>query len=968
MKKNLLISFSFLLFGLVCTAQKTPKRELRGAWITTHFGLDWPTSSQTPAQQRSALISILDQHKATGMNAIYFQVRNQCDALYPSAIEPWSSTLTGVQGRDPGWDPLQFAIDETHKRGMELHAWLNPYRAVATASQLANFVPGHVAKQHPEWLLNNGSVITLNPGIPAVRDYIMSVIKDITSRYDIDGIHFDDYFYPAAPFNDDATYTADPRGFPATTAGRADWRRDNINIMIKRIYDELFVLKQWVKFGVSPSGIYRSSTDPAIGSNTSTGALQHYSAVYADTKKWIQQAWVDYIAPQVYWYIGQPGSDYKILIPWWNNIVANGRHIYIGQAIYKVNDATQGAPWTSTNPSQIPQQMRMNREAGYQNILGEIAFRTAFLRSNPLKVRDSIQLNIYKKPALLPAMPWRDNTPPPPPSALTAAKQLNNSYILNWTKPAATTNEMDKVRQFVIYRSQSSAIDINDTANILTITPTDVTTYTDNNTQANTTYYYTVTSVDRLYNESAPSNVTDYLPPTITCPGNQTLTLSSTCSIALPDYTTQATVSDDVSTPENIAVTQSPLPGTVINGTGNTTITLTATDGSGKKSTCTFVVKAEDKEAPVLTVPAAITVATDKDQCTAIVNYETSATDNCSPVNIVSDYPTGTAFAKGTTTVSVTATDASGNKTAKTFTVTVNDEQLPVIACPDNKTVNTNPGVCHAVVSLVNPVATDNCGSVTVAGKRSDDAALTAVYPKGNTAITWTATDASGNKVSCTQTITVEDKEKPLITNAYANPSVLWPPNHKMKTVQVFYKVSDNCGPVATALSITSNEDGLMNPKNGEPDYQVLDNHTVKLRAERLGSGNGRIYTITITATDASGNVSTETVTVLVPHDHSDMVQSSAPLTLKQQVRVLKPIQVTALPNPSSNHFTLITNGGSDAPLLLRIKDNIGRLIESRKNVSPNGTYLFGQRYSPGIYYVEVIQGDSRVVMKLIKQ
>src|SRR5690349_8734805 len=157
MKKNVLL---FLLSSFLCIygmAQKSPKRELRGAWISTHFSLDWPTSTQTPAQQRTALINILDQHKATGMNVIYFQVRNQCDALYPSAIEPWSSTLTGVQGKDPGWDPLQFAIDECHKRGMELHAWLNPYRAVATASQLSSFVPGHVARQHPEWLLNNGT-------------------------------------------------------------------------------------------------------------------------------------------------------------------------------------------------------------------------------------------------------------------------------------------------------------------------------------------------------------------------------------------------------------------------------------------------------------------------------------------------------------------------------------------------------------------------------------------------------------------------------------------------------------------------------------------------------------------------------------------------------------------------------------------------------------------------------------------
>ena len=315
-------------------AQKTPKRELRGSWISTHVNLDWPRShiNLTPDAQPAALISILDHHKAMGVNTIYFQVRSQCDAMYPSTIEPWSHTLTSnsitIQGRNPGWDPLQFALDETCKRGMEFHAWINPCRAVATASQLSSIASTNVAKQHPEWLLNNGSTITLDPGIPAVRDYIISVINDIFLRYDVDGIHFDDYFYPPAtstPFNDDASYASDPRGFPATTTGRANWRRDNVNLLIERVYKTIIATKPWVKFGVSPTGIYRNGT--SVGGSATSGS-EHYSALFADSKKWLQEGWVDYIAPQVYWHIGFSVADYAKLIPWWD-ANAFGRHIYI---------------------------------------------------------------------------------------------------------------------------------------------------------------------------------------------------------------------------------------------------------------------------------------------------------------------------------------------------------------------------------------------------------------------------------------------------------------------------------------------------------------------------------------------------------------------------------------------------------------------------------------------------------------
>jgi uncharacterized lipoprotein YddW (UPF0748 family) len=792
MNKILLLT-AFVCFFAVAQGQNPPKRELRGAWIATFSSIDWPNRTQTPAQQRSALITILNHHQATGINVIYLQIRSQCDAMYKSTIEPWSADLTGTQGlapTDPSWDPLEFAVTEAHKRGIELHAWINPYRAVATASRLPTFSEEHVANQHPEWLLNNGSTITLNPGLAAVRDYIMTVITDITQRYDVDGIHFDDYFYPPAPFNDDAAYNAEPRGFPATTAGRADWRRDNVNLLIKRVYETVTSIKPWMKFGVSPSGIYRSSTNPDIGSATSAGAMQHYNAVYADSRKWLQQGWVDYIEPQVYWYKGQPGSDYNVLIPWWNN-QANGRHIYIGMAGYKVG--TSGG-WTSR--SQVPEQVRMNREASYPNIYGQSIYNTNSLRSNALNFRDSLRFRFYQKLSLQPTMPWRDTIAPDMPTALSAVKYGNDSVVLDWAKPAFTINELDKAKRFVIYRSEDPAIDMNDANNILFITYNDTTAFADKAIEANTTYYYAISSLDRFQNESNISNTAANLPPTIACPGGQFISLDAACTAVMPDLTSLAVVNGGVPSTSPIILTQNPAAGAILNGTGTTVVSLTATDKGGNNTTCSF-------------------------------------------------------------------------------------------------------------------------------------------------------------------TLTKEDHIAPYITNISVNPPVLEVPNHKMRQVEVSYTATDNCGPVTTSLSVTSSE-----PTGDEPDWQVMDAHNLKLRAERLGTGTGRIYTITITATDASGNSHTEDVTVAVPHDNGAIIVSS---NQRQKATEEKSLIVAVSSNPSASQFTLNTQSTFNGLLSLKVVDNTGRLIELRQGLPANGLIYLGNQYHPGMYFVEVVQGDRKRTLKLIK-
>ena len=520
MKKNILLAAIASLFvvSTAAQAQTAPasapalKRELRGVWISTHLSLDWPNRNHTPQQQRDALVGILEHNKATGMNAAFFQVRSQSDAMYPSELEPWSYYLTNNQGSAPApiWDPLQFAIDESRRRGMEFHAWINPYRAVATATSAGNtaqYAANHVSRTHPEWMLTVGNVIILNPGLAAVREHVTTVIMDIVNRYDVDGIHFDDYFYPAGAINDDAAYAADPRGFPATTAGRADWRRDNINLLIAGVNERIRAVKPWVKFGVSPSGIYRSSTDPAIGSPTSAGASQHYLSNFADTRTWLQQGWVDYLAPQVYWYIGQAGSDYKLLVPWWNQNTF-GRHMYIGIADYKMNTAG----WT--DPKQVANQIALNRAQG--NIAGQIHFRHAFLAANPLGYRTDLQQNVYHRPALVPAMPWKDTLAPAAPQGL-AASAADNAVVLSWAPALDVRDEMEKVRRFAVYRSPVREFDIEAGENLVGVTEAGTPAFADTKAEADKYYYYAVTALNRLSNESAPSNLVtnDFEAPTV---------------------------------------------------------------------------------------------------------------------------------------------------------------------------------------------------------------------------------------------------------------------------------------------------------------------------------------------------------------------------------------------------------------------------------------------------------------------
>jgi uncharacterized lipoprotein YddW (UPF0748 family) len=483
------------LFSLKSLAQNAPKREFRGAWITTVYNTDWPKST-SPEQQRQEFVNILNQHQQTGINAIFVQIRINGDALYPSAIEPWSEWLTGQQGREPSplYDPLSFMIDEAHKRNMEFHAWFNPYRAVPDVSK-ASLDAKHIAVRRPDWLLNFGNLRILDPGIPEARAYITSVVMDVLRRYDVDGIHFDDYFYPypvsGLSINDNNSFSKYNQG---GFANRADWRRDNVNQFVKMVSDSIKATKPYVKFGISPFGIWQNKT-ASQPEGSATGGLQSYTDLYADSRRWASEGWIDYLVPQLYWYIGFSVANYTELVPWWT--ANTGRtQLYIGQAAYKIGDAN----WTSA--SAMPNQIRLNRQ--YSNVLGSVYYNTSSLNKNTLGFRDSLRNNFYKTPALLPIMPWKEAIAPQAPTNLTATLKDKN-VELTWTKPKGNGSELEKVRGYVLYKfDENENIDISRSDRIRSILP-ESESFIDNNVTKNVVYV--VTALNRLHNESKASNL-----------------------------------------------------------------------------------------------------------------------------------------------------------------------------------------------------------------------------------------------------------------------------------------------------------------------------------------------------------------------------------------------------------------------------------------------------------------------------
>ena len=434
------ILFALLLWPTVFFAQS--KYEFRGVWVATVANIDWPKGGVTdPAQQRADFIRLLDQHHRNGMNAMIVQVRPAADAFYPSSYEPWSEWLTGQQGKPPApyWDPLSFMIEETHKRGMEFHAWLNPYRAVQTIGK-SSIAPAHITKIRPQWFLNYGDKKYFDPGNKDAQRFVVQVVRDIVERYPVDAIHMDDYFYPyriaGKEFPDQESYIRSN-----SPLSKDDWRRSNVDSIIVAISRSIKEVNKDVRFGISPFSVWRNKDKDERGSDSRAGQT-NYDDLYADILLWLEKGWIDYVTPQLYLEIGHDKIAYEKLLDWWSRN-GYGKHIYIGHGIYRATDKNMSG-WK--NPRELPNQLQLLR--GYPQVQGSVYFSSKSFDANPNGWNDSLRNNYYRYPALLPPMSWIPGQAPSAPQVtIIKASQEQLQFAV---KPPPSTSPT--IKYYVIYR------------------------------------------------------------------------------------------------------------------------------------------------------------------------------------------------------------------------------------------------------------------------------------------------------------------------------------------------------------------------------------------------------------------------------------------------------------------------------------------------------------------------------------
>jgi len=476
--------FSITLTTLACAAAgglfadddssptRPPKYEVRAVWLTTVAGLDWPKSTDR-AEQQSSLREMIEQVERAHFNTIFFQVRGRADAMYRSRYEPWSSQLAGALGKDPGWDPLQFVLDEAHARGIEVHAWFNTFFVKAGPKPSESWPP-HLILNHPDWVQQYKEEWWLDPGLPQVRTYLVNVAMDIVRNYDVDGIHFDFIRYPGPDYPDNATYRRYGKN-----KKREEWRRENINQFVRAVYDSVVAAKPWVKVGSTPIGVY-------VNIQNGSG-WQSYHSLFQDSRAWLREKKHDYLVPQLYWTLGnRPGDpDFATLAKNWGENTY-GRHIYIGIGAYKPEVFQQ-----------IPEQVDVSREAG---ALGNSYFRFEHI-SKRWEVGDR-----YRSRALIPPMPWKNAVPPNPPTVLSVTELGEGRFQIKWSMPQAAADG-DRAKRIVIYRSLFHPVDIDNPWNIVGFVSGSETSFVDRiERPTSLRYYYAATSIDRCNNESLPAN------------------------------------------------------------------------------------------------------------------------------------------------------------------------------------------------------------------------------------------------------------------------------------------------------------------------------------------------------------------------------------------------------------------------------------------------------------------------------
>lgn len=537
-KVSLVCSILLVLQGVSVNlfAQKPLKREFRGVWIASVANIDWPSRPNLSAeQQRDEFRRILNHHQKNGINAVIVQVRPAADAFYRSSLEPWSEWLTGAKGKipDPEYDPLTFMVEEAHERCMEFHAWLNPYRAIfdakkfyadsanieldsllmltqelALADSLDN-TPSLSRKQyldlaqllgldstlmiykHPDWFLQYGNRIYFDPGIPEVQQHINDVVADIVRRYDIDAVHMDDYFYPyriaGIEFPDTVSFSK--FGSFYSTDQKDDWRRENVNSIVRSLHETIKSVKPYVKFGISPFGVWRNASVDPSGSQTRAGQT-NYDDLFADVLKWQKEKWIDYIIPQIYWYRGFELAEYETLARWWNEN-HYGIDVYVGHGYHRVSEDSKVEEWR--NPEEIPAQIEINR--ALPNIKGSCYFSSRALIRNPINVTNKLEDDIYRYPAFVPVidrvMNANNDTP-----AITAARNTAIGIKLE-LQPTRDS------KYYVIYRFKGKRIgDMTDPSNILKVQSENKPFFEDKTVRKWRRYTYAISLMDRSFNES----------------------------------------------------------------------------------------------------------------------------------------------------------------------------------------------------------------------------------------------------------------------------------------------------------------------------------------------------------------------------------------------------------------------------------------------------------------------------------
>lgn len=485
----------FIFIFLSESFAQTPKREFRAAWIATVSNIDWPSKPGLPSvQQQQEFISRLDQLQQLGCNAVIVQIRPAADALYESSFEPWSRFLTGRQGQAPFpyYDPLKFMIEQTHLRNMEFHAWFNPFRALTDSKKNPN-PANHVTKVHPDWLVNYGGKTLLNPGLPEAREYVIRVIMEVVRKYDIDAVHMDDYFYPyriaGQEFGDAAAYKKYGQDFPDV----GDWRRNNVNLFVASLNTNIKQIKPYVKFGISPFGVWRNQSKDPAGSPT-RGGQTNYDDLYADVLLWMRKGWIDYCLPQLYWEHGHRLVAFEVLMPWWDAHSYN-RHMYYGLGVYRMLGNPKGA-WAGT--TEIMNQLRRVRK--YALNPGYALYSISNFDKITAPVKDSVS-EFNKLVAFPPQMKWLDSIPPAPP--VVRALPSPKGTLVRWE----AINPSGELLRFAVYRFVDGE-PVNLEKNDKIISFSSSLEYHDAEANKFKKCTYVVTAFDRLWNESGASNIT----------------------------------------------------------------------------------------------------------------------------------------------------------------------------------------------------------------------------------------------------------------------------------------------------------------------------------------------------------------------------------------------------------------------------------------------------------------------------